>query len=133
MAKKDEPEFQEELGDIFEEIWFIAGKSNDLDVIEENITEIMKRHKLWRKGLSLCFPAGAMAQVDPENETYQYDFEIFSDPQTLIASGTCYGSGRKTSETKKKDTFEVVDMTLEIWEGFGKLRVKFAKEKVEFT
>jgi hypothetical protein len=126
-------EFQAELEDIFEEIWFIAGKSNDTDVMEENIIEILKREKLWKKGLSLCFPCGAMAQVNPEEGTYQYDFEIFSDPNTIIASGTCYGSGIKTSETETEQKFEVQDMTLEICEGFGKLRVKFEKEKVAFT
>lgn len=126
-------EFQAELEDIFEEIWFIAGKSNELDVIEENIIEILKREKLWKKGLSLCFPCGATAEVDPNNGAYQYDFEIFSDPQTVIASGTCYGLGMKTSDTKEKQTFEVTDMTLEICEGFEKLRVKFEKEKVAFT
>ena len=144
-------ELQFELEDIMQEINFNADgiATNDLKVIDENIIEILKREKLWKKNYSLIFPIGSTQMLDVGNteedpSTYQYDFEIFSDPNTVIASGTCYGSLLVFNSEKKEkhsegfkdrvESVEVVDMTLEICEcetDFTKTEEE--KEKVAFT
>jgi hypothetical protein len=129
MLKRETLEFQ--LEDIMEEIKFKKDGTaiNDEKVIEENIIEILKREKLWKRGYSICFPCGADGYLDVGNteddpSTYQYDYEIFaSDHNTVLASGTCYGSllvYRKSNDPELEDgegevtSVEVLDMDLEI-------------------
>lgn len=131
-------EFETELIDILEEINGTEEKgwTNDQKVIEKNIIYILKREKLWDSKYSICFPCGAFGEIDVENGSYQYDFEIFLDLNTLIASGTCYGSGKDLSDESsepKISTFEIEDMVLQIMDGYKRLRGVTDKEKVCFT
>jgi hypothetical protein len=103
-----------ELEDIFEDI------SKDWQkVISENIEYVLRREKLWGKNYSICFPIGAINDINCDDEIYQFDFEIFSNLNTVIGSGTSYGKGMNF-----KDTFEIVDMTVEVCEEFGKPKMK---------
>jgi hypothetical protein len=116
---RKEPEFETELTDIMEEY-------SD-DTIEKNILIILKREKLWDKGFELIFPIGAFKEIDKENDSYQFDYEIWKGDK-VIASGTCYGT-----VTTDLAYSEILDMTLEINEGYSELVRLHSKEKVEFT
>jgi hypothetical protein len=120
-----EPEFEAELEDIFEEI---SDKT-----IRGNIMFILKREKLWDKKLDIILPIGGFGDIDKENDSYQYDYEIWKD-EHIIASGTCYGRGIQVEDPLGNPTgFEIIDMTLEICEGYKQLQTLCSKEKVEFT
>ena len=135
-------EMEFELSDIFGEIKFKKDGTaiNDEKVVEENIIEILKREKLWKKSYSICFPLGANAFIDVRStdndpSTYQYDYEIFSDPNTVVASGTCYGNlmvYRKSDDEMSEDyckitSVEVIEMTLEV----NKYTAGFAKKSTD--
>jgi len=120
---EDNPTF--ELTDIFQEI------SHDWQkVIEENIRFILKRENLWQKKYMLCFPAGSRQEIS--EESYQFDFEIFSDVNTVVASGTCYGSGITLNKDEENQRFEITDMTVEICKG-SEILEQNARETVILT
>jgi hypothetical protein len=140
---KVKPELEFELSDIFDDIKFSKEgiAQNDEKLIEQNIIYILKREKLWKKGFSICFPCGSNQMLDiNDNEdnpsSYQYDFEIFSDLNTVIASGTAFGS-IMTSENPKTQEFqsaEIIDMTCQICECEKRFLEKNGdKELVVFT
>ena len=85
MTNDDNPTF--ELEDIFDEISLDYWTQK----IGENIKFILKREKLWQNHFSLCFPAGSYQDICEEH--YQFDFEIFSDLNTIIASGLASALG----------------------------------------
>jgi len=132
-----------ELYDIFECFKFQKGKwHKKFETIEQNIIYILKRERLWNKKLSICFPCGATDSVDTENDSYQFDFEIFNGFNDLVASGTCYGKLMTIAESPENleniDDYEclveITDMKLEICEGLKELEDlrESEKEKVVF-
>ena len=82
-------------------------------VIEENVTEILQREKLLKKGMKIIVPQGAVWEYKPETKKESgfvgADFEIFSTPQDIVAYGMAYGlisAGNLielTTELKPKD------------------------------
>lgn len=136
-----------ELTDVMQEIK-VNGDGialNDEKVIEENIIYILKREKLWKKNYSICFPSGATAYLDvgstdDDPSTYTYDFEIFSDPNTVVACGSVNGSllVYRKSDDQENDNYdevtglEVIDMQLTIGQYMPQFLDKIEKEKVQF-
>jgi len=117
--KPDKPEKigEFELWGINEDIVFndegIA--QNETEIITKNIEYVLKREGLWKEGMSVILPSGALAILDIENETYQYDFEVFEeDGNTMAYRGTCYGTGTWFDFTKR---FLLHDMTVELYRG----------------
>ena len=139
MVKK--PEVNWELWDIFDSFRFTNGKwKGKFETIEKNIIYILKRERLWKSGMSICFPCGSMDKVDIDNDDYQFDFEIFRGSNNLIASGTCYGSLMVLNESEGdvdieyyECEVEILDMNLEICEGIENLKRGCEKEVVNFT
>lgn len=137
-----------ELDDILEDI--NIGKdgiaTNDEKVMEENIIYILKREKLWKKGYLICFPSGAsgygldVGNTDDDPSTYQYCFEIFSDMNTVVATGEVNGQlmvFRKSDDPENDDynetaSVEVVDMNMVIADYMPKFLTKNDKEVVCF-
>jgi len=119
MANND-PEFVTELIDIMEEY--------SEDAIKKNIAYILKREKLWDNGFEVIFPVGAFKEIDVENDSYQFDYEIWKGIE-IVASGTCYGGAMTTEEGGS----EILDMTLEVGLGYEKLVRLHSKERVTFT
>jgi len=115
-----EPQFQTELYDIMEEY--------SEDAIKKNIAYILKRDKLWDKGFEVIFPVGVFKEIDVENDSYQFDYEIWKGIE-IIASGTCYGCVTRAEEGGS----EILDMTLEVGSGYEKLARLHSKERVTFT
>jgi len=120
--------------------------TNDIKVMEENIIYILKREKLWKKSYSICFPSGATAyldvgETDDDPSTYEYSFEIFSDPNTVVASGTVNGNliiCRKSDDIETDDyneitAIEVIDMEMSIPEYQPRFLDKKDREVVVFT
>ena len=118
---------------------------NDEKVLEENIKYILKREKLWKKGYSICFPVGAtasldVADTDDDPSSYAYDFEVFSDPNTVVATGTvtgCLMVYRKSDDEESDDfeeitAVEVIDMDMTIGDYMPKFLDKKDKEVVAF-
>ena len=137
-----------ELRDIMQEI-SINPKTgmaiNDEKVFEENIIYILKREKLWKKGYSICFPVGAtcsldVGSTDDDPSSYAYDFEVFSDPNTVVATGTvtgCLMVYRKSDDEESDDfeeitAVEVIDMDMTIGDYMPKFLDKKDKEVVVF-
>ena len=145
MSKDEELDF--ELEDIFDEIKinYEGIATNDETVLEANIIYILKREKLWKKHYSICFPSGATAWLDvgssdDDPSSYSYDFEVFSNPNTVVASGTITGSlmvCRKSEDEESDDyseikSVEVIDMDLAINEYKPQFLDKKDKEVVQF-
>jgi ribosomal 30S subunit maturation factor RimM len=137
-----------ELSDILEEIKINEKTGlaiNDEKVIEENIICILKREKLWKKGYMIVFPVGTaqdldVGSTDDDPSSYIYDFEVFSDLNTVVASGTVRGCllvYRKSDDPENDDYceitgLEVVDMDMTIGEYLPKFLDKKEKEVVQF-
>jgi hypothetical protein len=139
-----------ELGDILEEITFDNNgiAKNDEKVIEENIIYILKREKLWKKNYTICFPVGATSYLDvgegvDDPSSYEYGFEIFSDLNTVVASGSVSGCLMAFRERSKDGeeiedgevvSVEVVDMNMSLTEYSNRFLTKTTdKEVVAFT
>lgn len=151
---KPKEEIVLELEDIMQEVKLDKDgrATNDEKVVEENIIYVLKREKLWKSSYSICFPAGATAYLDVGNteddpSTYEYGFEIFSDMNTVVASGFVHGNlmvfreqikneDGEDEETEDGDVtgIEVVDMTLEVEDCMPRfLKREGDKEVVQFT
>jgi hypothetical protein len=131
---KKEPEFSAELEDIMEDISKLSWQK----VIADNIKDILKREGFWCDGLEVIFPANGFAEIDLNNDAYQFDFEIWlrlTIVKGQIASGTCYGKGIGIENPLGEPTgeLEINDMTVEIMEGFNHIKNVSGKEKVSFT
>lgn len=146
--KNEEMDF--ELEDIMEEITFNGDgiATNDEKVMEENIIYILKREKLWKKNYEIVFPVGAtsyldVGETDNDPSSYEYSFEIFSDPNTVVASGSVSGclmvfreqdkDGEEIEDGEIKSV-EVIDMNLAVLEYSNAFKTKTTeKEKVQFS
>ncbi len=71
-----------ELTDIFEDV-------NEKNVAK-NIEYLLRRNKLWSPKYHVVFPAGGLQEE--KDDSYQYDFEVFSSPNQMKYHGTAYGS-----------------------------------------
>ncbi len=92
-----------ELWDIFEEL-------TDRN-IKENIEYVLKRERIWQKGMSIVFPQGSLSIRNYDDGFYQQDFEVFAeDMKTILYNGTAYGS------FSVNITNIILDMTVEIKE-----------------
>lgn len=110
-----------EMYDIFEGGYVCSRKTPFFDdVLAKNIKELLVRDGKIRETDEIVFPAGALSEVDYENETYQYDFEVFRGPEQIIYYGTAYGSCRiDDSEYRRTgdpcDVYvEIIDLTVEV-------------------
>jgi hypothetical protein len=104
------------LEDIFDSINFKDGVFKDADiVISQNIECILRREGFWNKKLKIVFPCGGNQDIDAENGSYQWDYEIFEGFNEIVANGTCYG-GCTTILTDKQEInyIEITDMSLEL-------------------
>lgn len=90
------------------ELWDIFEDLTD-ESIDENIKYILKREKIWKDGMSIVFPCGALSIRNYEDGFYQQDFEIFApnDFQTILYYGTAYGKFIP-------ETNQIMDMTIEL-------------------
>jgi hypothetical protein len=115
------------LEDIFDSIDFKKGQFQNADiVISENLRYILKREGFWNKKLKIVFPCGGNQDIDAENGSYQWDYEIFEGFNEIVANGTCYGNCVIVLKDKAKnkkwnykefadiDYAEITDMQLEL-------------------
>jgi hypothetical protein len=114
------------LDDIFDSINFSKKKGCFIDadiVIGSNIECILRREGFWNKKLKIVFPCGAIQDIDAENGSYQWDYEIFDGFDKIVANGTCYGNCTiilkdkgtiKSTEFEDIDYVEIINMQLEL-------------------
>jgi len=88
QAINNEDEY--ELHDIFEYV----NHQNIKQVVTNNILYILKREKLVAKSWSVVIPEGAYDyKLAKDDVRFGGDFEIFSDPMTIVAYGSVVTDG----------------------------------------
>ena len=95
------------MGHLEFELWDIIEDLTDKN-ISDNIEYILKREGIWKDGMSITFPCGALSIRNYEDGFYQQDFEVFDkDFKTILYYGTAYG-------VFLPETNEIMDMKVEL-------------------
>ena len=125
MPVVSEPVYEGEVSDIMEGGYLCVHKGRPFyeDVIRKNIEWVLRRDKIIKGKEKVGIPAGALCEVNCEDEFYQCDFLVFDETGRIIYRGTSYGHAicDLSEFNKTKDPCdiyaEIKDMNVELHKG----------------